>query len=249
MLSDPRHFAFRVSQLTSYLVSVTLTHPLSYTLANLNDKNNSKDTTNSTDNSIYIDKMPQNYNIGTGQDWAPVNVGGGSSSGGGGKSKKTMTQRELTAAKQAGLVTTEQRYGAGGNKSAHSQGALSAKKLEEATDVGTIAKVDKSLSKAIMQARTAKKMTQKDLATAINEKPQVVAEYESGKAIPNGQIIAKLERKLGTKLPRPGKSKAPPKGGGAKSTGTSAAAGSKTGGGSSAASRAGVTRGGPPKRR
>ena len=51
-------------------------------------------------------------------------------------------------------------------------------KLEEATDVGTIARVDRSLSKAIMQARTAKKMTQKELATAINEKPQVVAEYE-----------------------------------------------------------------------
>ena len=41
------------------------------------------------------------------------------------------------------------------------------RKLEEADEAGKIAKVDKSLSKAIMQARTAKKMTQKDLATAI----------------------------------------------------------------------------------
>ena len=119
---------------------------------------------------------------------------------------------------------------------------MSAKKLEEATEVGTIAKVDKSLSKAIMQARTAKKMTQKELATAINEKPQVVAEYESGKAIPNPQIIGKLEQKLGCKLPRPGKSKAPPK---ATATGTAAKA--KTG--STPAARAGITRGGPPKRR
>lgn len=117
---------------------------------------------------------------------------------------------------------------------------MSARKLEEATDVGTIAKVDKSLSKAIMQARTAKKMTQKDLATAINEKPQVVAEYESGKAIPNPQIIVKLERKLGCKLPRPGKSTAPPK------AGAGAAGATK---GSTPAARAGVTRGGPPKRR
>jgi ribosome-binding protein aMBF1 (putative translation factor) len=81
-------------------------------------------------------------------------------------------------------------------------------------------------------------MTQKELATAINEKPQVVAEYESGKAIPNGQIISKLERQLGVKLPRPGKSSAPPKTGTA-GTGTTA---TKTG-------AAGVTRGGPPKRR
>jgi putative transcription factor len=34
----------------------------------------------------------------------------------------------------------------------------------------------------------------------INEKPQVIQEYESGKAIPNQQIIRKLERALGTKL-------------------------------------------------
>lgn len=87
-----------------------------------------------------------------------------------------------------------------------------------------------------MQARSAKKMTQKELATAINEKPQVVAEYESGKAIPNPQIITKLERKLGVKLPRPGKSKAPPKNNAA-------------GGGAKKPAGGGVTRGGPPKRR
>ena len=130
------------------------------------------------------------------------------------------------------------RYGAGGNASAHSATIMSAKKLE-ATDVGTIAKVDKSLSKAIMQARMAKKMTQKDLATAINEKPLIVQQYESGKAVPNPQIISKLERKLGCKLPRPGKSKAPPKAG--------AGAAAKKGG--TPGQRAGLTRGGPPKRR
>ena len=46
--------------------------------------------------------------------------------------------------------------------------------------------VDRALSTAIQQARLAKKMTQKQLATAMNEKPQVIAEYESGKAIPVG---------------------------------------------------------------
>lgn len=39
----------------------------------------------------------------------------------------------------------------------------------------------------------------------INEKPQVVGEYESGKAIPNPQLISKLERALGVRLPRPAK--------------------------------------------
>lgn len=118
---------------------------------------------------------------------------------------------------------------------------MSARKLEE-TDELKHAKVDKSLSKAIMQARTAKKMTQKELATAINEKPQVVGEYESGKAIPNPQIISKLERKLGCKLPRPGKKPA------AKKTG---AAGGAAGGvvGARGPPRAGARGSGPPKRR
>ena len=106
--------------------------------------------------------------------------------------------------------------------------------------MGTIARVDKDLAKAIMQARTAKKLTQKDLATAINEKPQVVGEYESGKAIPNPAIIAKLEKKLGVKLPRPGKSIKVP---GAASTGTGTASSA------TANKAAAVTRGGPPKRR
>lgn len=116
---------------------------------------------------------------------------------------------------------------------------MSARKLEEADDAGRIAKVDKSLSKAIMQARTAKKMTQKDLATAINEKPQVIGQYESGKAVPNPQIISKLEQKLGCKLPRPGKSSAPSKKKAATGSSSSDVAGKSSG----------VTRGGPPKRR
>lgn len=81
-------------------------------------------------------------------------------------------------------------------------------------------------------------MTQKELATAINEKPQIVGEYESGKAVPNPAIISKLERALGVKLPRPGKSKAPTKEG--------SAAGS-TSNNKAAIKVAALTRGGPPK--
>lgn len=44
-------------------------------------------------------------------------------------------------------------------------------------------------------------MTQKDLATKINEKSTVVNEYETGRAPnPNQQILAKMERALGVKL-------------------------------------------------
>ena len=50
------------------------------------------------------------------------------------------------------------------------------------------------------QARLALEMTQKDIAQKVNEKPSVIQDYESGKAIPNPQILGKLERTLGVKL-------------------------------------------------
>ena len=60
---------------------------------------------------------------------------------------------------------------------------------------------------AIQQARLAKKMTQKDLALAIMEKPTLINDYEAGRAIPNGNILSKLDRALNVRLPRPAKKK------------------------------------------
>jgi len=176
--------------------------------------------------------MPSRAVQSGGQDWGAVDVGRGST-----RRAAPRTASGITAAKKAGLMATEKRYGAGGNASAHTSSGMSARKLEESDELKH-AKVDRSLSKAIMQARMAKKMTQKQLATAINEKPQVVAEYENGKAIPNGQIIVKIERKLACKLPRPGKKPAAKK--------TAAAAGR---GGAGIRGRVGASSGGPPKRR
>lgn len=45
-----------------------------------------------------------------------------------------------------------------------------------------------------------KQLTQKDLAQKINEKPSVIQDYESGKAIPSAQILSKMERILSVKL-------------------------------------------------
>jgi putative transcription factor len=44
------------------------------------------------------------------------------------------------------------------------------------------------------------KLSQKDVAQKVNEKPSVIQDYESSKAIPNPQILGKLERALGVKL-------------------------------------------------
>lgn len=56
------------------------------------------------------------------------------------------------------------------------------------------------MARAICDGRQAKGLTQKALATAANEKPQVVQEYENGKAIPSQAVLSKLERILQVKL-------------------------------------------------
>ena len=101
----------------------------------------------------------------------------------------------MASALRKGTVQSELKFGAGANSSAHSGANVNARKLEESEETRH-ASSGKNLGSAIMKARMAKKMTQKQLATAINEKPQVVGQYEQGKAIPNPQIISKLERQV-----------------------------------------------------
>ena len=52
------------------------------------------------------------------------------------------------------------------------------------------------------QARMAKKLTQKQLAQALNEQASVIQKYEQGKQVPTNAELAKMEKILGTKLPR-----------------------------------------------
>lgn len=56
------------------------------------------------------------------------------------------------------------------------------------------------VSKAIQKARMELEMSQKELSTKINEKPQVVNDYEAARGIPNQSILGKLERVLKVKL-------------------------------------------------
>lgn len=85
-----------------------------------------------------------------------------------------------------------------GNK--HAGTDLNLSKVANETDIVKVPTVSMGVSKAISAGRQAKGMTQKELATKINEKPQIVQEYEAGKAIPSQQILGKLERVLGVKL-------------------------------------------------
>ena len=68
------------------------------------------------------------------------------------------------------------------------------------TEVEKIKKINLSVSKIISLRRTKLKIKQKELANQINCKPEVIVSYENGKAIPNQNILIKLERILGVYL-------------------------------------------------
>jgi putative transcription factor len=71
----------------------------------------------------------------------------------------------------------------------------------EREEIGTHEKVSMSLSKTIQQARIAKGFkTQKDLANAVGVKVDIINSYESGKIIPDNNIMQKLRRILGVRL-------------------------------------------------
>mmetsp|Transcript_5992 Transcript_5992/g.10786 ORF Transcript_5992/g.10786 Transcript_5992/m.10786 type:complete len:131 (-) Transcript_5992:174-566(-) len=115
---------------------------------------------------------------------------------------KPVKVKPEQAVRDGSEVITEKKFAAGANK------VLPAKnmaKLENETEELAHEKVPLSMAKAIQKARADKGMTQAQLAQAINEKPQVVNQYESGKAIPEGAVISKMEKALGTKLRPPKK--------------------------------------------
>lgn len=87
------------------------------------------------------------------------------------------------------------------NRSAHNQ-SHNVRKLDSNTGEETKHKhVQNTFCRALQQARLERKMTQKQLAALINEKPQVINEYESGKAVVNPHIVQKLHRIFPGKLP------------------------------------------------
>mmetsp|Transcript_6775 Transcript_6775/g.11130 ORF Transcript_6775/g.11130 Transcript_6775/m.11130 type:complete len:131 (-) Transcript_6775:210-602(-) len=83
-------------------------------------------------------------------------------------------------------------------------------RVDEQQEDFRTAKIGKSFSVALQQARLKKGWNQHQLAQQLNVRHTVINQYESGKAIPNPQLIAKMNRILGVKLPainKPGKKK------------------------------------------
>lgn len=134
-------------------------------------------------------------------DWDSVTIIGKNARVGGGGPRQNVakTSSQINAARRTGgIISTEKKYGTTNTKT-NPEGQRLAK-LDDTDDVVQNKKVDASVGKTISKARLEKKLTQKDLATKINEKPQVINDYEAGRAIPNQQLLGKLERALGVKL-------------------------------------------------
>ena len=115
--------------------------------------------------------------------------------------KVTRNTSDLNAARRAGAVVGTDKKVTGGLNKAH-QGTDHQKiaKLDRENEVAPPSKISPSVGKAMQTARMEKQLSQKDVAQKINEKPSVLQDYEAGRAIPNPQILSKLERVLGVKL-------------------------------------------------
>lgn len=115
------------------------------------------------------------------------------------KANQLRSQQAINLAQRQGLeIETTKKFNAATNK--QHKTTLNTSKLDRETEELHHDKVGIDVGKLIQQNRQAKGMTQKDLATKINEKIQVINDYEAGRAIPNQVILSKIERVLGCKL-------------------------------------------------
>ena len=76
------------------------------------------------------------------------------------------------------------------------QATAQAHRAERETETFKVATIDPSIAKDVRDGRARKGWTQKQLATAVNEKVDVIKAVEGGTAPPNGALVVKLRRAL-----------------------------------------------------
>ena len=74
------------------------------------------------------------------------------------------------------------------------------RKLDDASDGQKPQRINPAVRTKLIQARGAKKMTQKELAMKAQITPALVQQYEAGKVKADVNVLRKMERALGTKL-------------------------------------------------
>ena len=113
------------------------------------------------------------------QDWEPVILQK--------KQSKTLTNNDMRNGKFQ--VRTKK-----------SESAQKMHKIDSETENFTIKKISKKVSQEIQKGRLAKKLSQKQLAQAVNVTPKVINEMESGKSQPNEAVKRKIARYLNIKI-------------------------------------------------
>jgi len=110
------------------------------------------------------------------QDWKPVNIGNGKAAIAENKAKKPIF---VPATGQPRIIKTED-----------GEEVVQSKKISSVT------------AQAIMQARTSKKMTQKELATKCNLDVKIISDCEKVGTKYNCEHVNKIAKILGVKIPR-----------------------------------------------
>jgi len=138
------------------------------------------------------------------EDWESVTkIGSKVRAGGSGVAKDKVIRGEsaLNAARRQGAdIATEKKFG-GTNSRAAAEGQHLTK-VDRSDDIVKPKTVGTAVGDAIKKARSEAKndkgnaMTQKDLATKINQTPTVVADFERGSAAPNEKVLIDMEKVL-----------------------------------------------------
>ncbi|KAK9718170.1 multiprotein-bridging factor 1 [Basidiobolus ranarum] len=115
------------------------------------------------------------------------------------RAKVARSDSEVNAARRAGAVVSTEKKTIGNKGHAGADHAFIAK-LDRTDDIVAPPKIGLDVGKAIQKGRQEKNLTQKELGQKVNEKANVINDYEMGRTAPNQQILGKLERALGVKL-------------------------------------------------
>jgi len=116
------------------------------------------------------------------------------------KKKKPNANNALQSGEQ---VATTKKFAAGTNKQNKGTDTRALEKesaLDEDSEKLGHNKVSLEQAQAIQKARLAKGWTQEDLAKKLFVQKGIIADYEKHSAIPDQQLLAKMERQLGVKL-------------------------------------------------
>ncbi|KAF9586534.1 multiprotein-bridging factor 1 [Lunasporangiospora selenospora] len=113
--------------------------------------------------------------------------------------KVSRTASDINAARRAGSVVATERKVIS-NAGHVGEDFRRVAKVAESEEIIAPRAVSLDVGQAIAKARIEIKLNQKELGIRVNEKQSVINDYEAGRAVPNQQILGKLERALGVKL-------------------------------------------------